>query len=259
MALFKLNYWKCVLVSLILAFALGSSGSFGGGSNVNTGSGKIDVDTIESSIDSAGEEVFEAISEALSSVPVVAWIGVVGLFIFIFLVAVAVGVFLLNPLALGCYKFYTDNHYAPGDLNKLGYGFTSNYLNNVKTLFFRDLFIWLWSLLFVIPGVIKSYAYRMVPYIMAENPNLSYKEVLAKSEEMMNGQKWNTFILDLSFIGWGILSLLTCGILSVFYVRPYKDSTNAELYFALKPVDYYTAGQNDAYAQSFSYDSTPMA
>ena len=85
-------------------------------------------------------------------------------------------------------------------------------------------------LLFIIPGIIKSYSYRLVPYILAENPDIDTNEALMRSEQLMRGNKWETFIYDLSFIGWYILSIFTCGILSIFWVQPYKLACDAELY-----------------------------
>ena len=76
----------------------------------------------------------------------------------------------------------------------------------------------------------------MVEYIMSENPNISRKRAFEISKQTMNGQKWNTFVLDLSFIGWVILSLFTCGILAVFYVNPYIHSTKAQLYLTLRNI-----------------------
>jgi len=70
----------------------------------------------------------------------------------------------------------------------------------------------------------------MVPYIIAENPGMDRREAFAISKRMMDGEKWNTFVLDLSFLGWGILGVLTCGILLIFYVNPYIYATHAELY-----------------------------
>ena len=101
------------------------------------------------------------------------------------------------------------------------------------TMFMMNLKIFLWSLLFIIPGIIKAYEYRMVPYILAEHPEMSYSEVLEASSRMMDGQKMNAFILDLSFIGWEILSSITAGIVGIFWVNPYYYSTDAELYLEL--------------------------
>ena len=119
-------------------------------------------------------------------------------------------------------------------LDNLMFAFRSHYKNVTKTMFMRDLYIFLWSLLFVVPGIIKTYEYRMVDYILSENPEMNYSEALALSSKMMKGNKWKAFVLDLSFIGWDILSSMTFGILDIFYVMPYKMSTNAALYEAIK-------------------------
>ena len=79
-----------------------------------------------------------------------------------------------------------------------------------------------------------KYLYAMVPYIIKDEPDLSAKEVLQRSKEMMRGHKWHTFILDLSFLGWIILAVLTLGVLSFFWVDPYIKSTDAALYSVLK-------------------------
>lgn len=94
-------------------------------------------------------------------------------------------------------------------------------------------FTFLWSLLFVIPGIIKNYAYAMSFYILADNPELTAREALSKSKEMMNGHKFDLFVLNLSFIGWILLSVITLGI-GFIYVIPYMSSTTANFYNSLK-------------------------
>lgn len=94
-------------------------------------------------------------------------------------------------------------------------------------------FTFAWSLLFVIPGIIASYRYRMALYIALDNPDISGLEAIKKSKEMMNGHKWELFVLDLSFIGWYFLCGLTFGIL-LFYVVPYMGVTVANFYNSLK-------------------------
>ena len=156
-------------------------------------------------------------------------------FVVVLALAFALSSFLLNPIEMGCDRFFYRNLNENEEVAKnVLFAFDHNYINVVKTLFFRDLYICLWSLLFVIPGIVKAYEYRMIPYLLAENPGLTTKEAFAKSKAMMTGQKWRAFVLDLSFIGWELLSLLTCGILSVFYVSPYEHATNAALYEALR-------------------------
>ena len=148
--------------------------------------------------------------------------------------SIALDVFVLNPIEYGTQKFLRKAQNGNESLGTVFNVFKDGYRNIVKVMFFRDLFIFLWSLLFIIPGIVKSYEYRMVPFILSENPGMSKDEALKASSRMMYGQKWKTFVLDLSFIGWNLLSLLTLGILGVFYVAPYAHSTNAALYETLK-------------------------
>ena len=104
------------------------------------------------------------------------------------------------------------------------------YGNIVKIMFLMELYLALWTCFFIIPGIIKLYEYRMVPYILAERSDINHKEAFTLSRSMMDGQKLDVFILDLSFIGWGVLSIFTCGIVGIFWTIPYKAATNAELY-----------------------------
>nr|MCR5388026.1 DUF975 family protein [Lachnospiraceae bacterium] len=127
-------------------------------------------------------------------------------------VVIALAIFFLNPLLVGTKRFFLMASDGDADLKQLGYSFTHNYLNIVKNMFLMDLFIFLWSLLFIIPGIVKSYSYRMIPYLMAEDSNLSFTEAKNLSRQMMDGHKWNTFILDLSFIPWHLLAVITAGI-----------------------------------------------
>ena len=95
--------------------------------------------------------------------------------------------------------------------------------------FFQGLFCFLWSLLLIIPGIIKSYAYAMAPFIMAEHPELTARECLNASTELMEGHKSELFFLELSFIGWGFLNILTLGIGS-FWLNPYINAAFAAFY-----------------------------
>ena len=108
------------------------------------------------------------------------------------------------------------------------------YLRNVATIFCRDLYTVLWTLCLIIPGIVKSYEYKMIPYILAENPRISRKRAFEISKNMMDGEKWNAFVLDLSFIGWNLLSTITFGIVGVLYVNPYVNTTWAEFYKVMR-------------------------
>jgi len=114
--------------------------------------------------------------------------------------------------------------------------------NNVKVNFWRKvggmwwmvLFIYLWMLLLVVPGIIKSYSYFMTPYILANHPNVKATEALKLSKRMMHGYKLELFVASLSFIGWILLSSLTLGILYFVYVGPYMYSTFAGYFIQIR-------------------------
>ena len=108
-----------------------------------------------------------------------------------------------------------------------------NWSNVAVIMFFKNFYNFLWYLT-IIGGIIKTYEYRMIPYLLAENPDMNKKEAFARSKQMMKGNKWKTFILDLSFILWEILSTVTFGLLDILYVNPYKIATSVELYKTLK-------------------------
>ncbi len=96
-----------------------------------------------------------------------------------------------------------------------------------------SIFTFLWSCLLIIPGIIKSYSYSMAFYILADNPELTAREALSKSKEIMNGHKMDLFVLQLSFIGWYLLTLITFGLVGI-YAIPYINSTTANFYNSIK-------------------------
>lgn len=95
------------------------------------------------------------------------------------------------------------------------------------------IFIMLWSCLFVIPGIIAAYRYSMAFYILADNPKMSGMDALKASKQMMKGHKMEFFLLQLSFLGWCLLAILTFGILMI-WLAPYMKTTNALYYDKLK-------------------------
>lgn len=97
----------------------------------------------------------------------------------------------------------------------------------------QQVFIFLWSLLFIIPGIVKHYSYSMCYYIKLDHPEYSSKQCLDESERMMNGHKWELFCLDLSFIGWCLVGALTCGIGSL-WVSAYVKAAGVLFYDDLK-------------------------
>ncbi|MBO4536258.1 MAG: DUF975 family protein [Bacteroidales bacterium] len=112
-------------------------------------------------------------------------------------------------------------------------GFANGYLHNVLGMFLMELFVFLWSLLLVIPGIIKALAYAMTPYILVENPEIPAYDAIKLSEKMMMGHKWELFVLYLSFIGWFLLACLTFGI-GFLWLTPYIEMSVCEFYEDLK-------------------------
>ncbi|MBO5209762.1 MAG: DUF975 family protein [Lachnospiraceae bacterium] len=243
-AALKRNYWKAVLVALVvLLIGGGASSSSSSYTAVETSSETAadaqeevvtDIVAESGSVEQALENHLEEIDKLDESDTLAVLTAYLIVFALIFVVilafALTVSFLVYNPLLVGAQKFMLKSVDGEGEIKDLAYTFDHNYKNGVKTLFFRDLHVFLWALLFVIPGVYKKYQYYMVEYILAENPDMPYKEVLARSKEMMDGQKWKAFVLDLSFILWEILGIFTCGILDIFFTRPYMYLTRAALY-----------------------------
>lgn len=221
--LLRLNYWKVVLASLIL-FLTGDSGGanvrFSYSSGSSTGSSGV-----LSSIGYSGKSL-SAYLIALSFYLILAGI--------IIIIVLALSLFIFNPLRVGCQRYFLLCGRYPASFKEVGFAFSHSYLNIVKVMFFKDLYTFLWSLLFIVPGIIKSYEYRMIPYLLAENPDLDMNAAFTLTKRMMYGDKLNAWVLDLSFIGWNLLGALTCCILNIFYVSPYQNLTNAQLFEALK-------------------------
>ena len=104
-----------------------------------------------------------------------------------------------------------------------------------KVTFLVGLFTYLWSLLFIVPGIVKGISYSMSTYILAENKGKKALECIKESKEMTNGHKGELFVLVLSFFGWYLLGCITLGIAFIWIV-PYMSATYANAYQSLKPV-----------------------
>jgi uncharacterized membrane protein len=150
--------------------------------------------------------------------------------------------FIVLPLGVGFLNAFRkllvqgDNE-LPGNMYKLA---TSNYWHKVWGMFLVMLFTFLWSLLFIIPGIVKCFSYSMTPFILEEHPELGANEAIDHSRAMMKGHKFDLFWLYLSFIGWGILCIPTLGI-GTFWLIPYMQTAQASFYEDVK-ADYEVNG-----------------
>lgn len=151
------------------------------------------------------------------------------------LVCIAVWLFVSIPFSFGLNRMYIRT--AQGcraDTEELLYVYRSGKLLNVALVsFLEGLFVFLWSLLFIIPGIVKAFSYFMIDYLLSENPALSQERAFEISKQVMRGNRGKAFVLGLSFIGWYLLSLLTFGI-GVIFLAPYMQMTYAHFYLELK-------------------------
>lgn len=214
------NYWGCVAVAFIMSVVegIGAVGGVRSGSqsaatgNGHRGYGGYDISDMGST--------FTAIASVLV---------VIGIVLFVF--GLLLNIFVGNVLRIGANKFFVQNRTEMTRVGDIFDGFRSGHYGNiVLTMFLRDLYVTLWTFLFIIPGIIKELEYMMVPYILAENPGMEQREAFVISRRMMDGQKFDAFVLQLSFIGWYLLAAITCGLAGIFYVSPYVEATIAELY-----------------------------
>lgn len=146
-----------------------------------------------------------------------------------------VSLFVLLPLAVGYSNSMRvlletgDNRLANNSFS-LGFG---NWLHVVWGMILSTIYIFLWTLLLIIPGLIKSYSYALTPYILVEHPEMSANEAIEESMRLMDGHKFDLFYLQLSFIGWAILSILSLG-LGFFWLIPYQMTAQAAFYRDIK-------------------------
>ena len=147
-----------------------------------------------------------------------------------------VGFILMGPLLVGQAIYLIDMIETNSDGKKIELvieGFKRSFVNSFIAILLTRIFIMLWSLLLIIPGIIKAYAYSMTPYIIAENPEVDAMKAIDMSQEMMRGHKMELFFLHLSFIGWFILSLFTLGV-GLFFLIPYIQTSVANFYLELR-------------------------
>ena len=141
---------------------------------------------------------------------------------------------LAGPLYLGINKLFLNTVRTSDEIKveRVFDGF-KNFKSSFILSIMESIFIFLWSLLLIVPGIIKAYAYSMSIYILADHPEYTWKQCLAESQKMMKGHKWSLFCLQLSFIGWIIVSIFTLG-LGMLWVAPYQQTANAVFYNELK-------------------------
>lgn len=193
-------------------------------------------------------------------------------FVVVFVLSLALMYFVKRPLSIGCRRYFVVNTFEQPKFGEVGFGFRKGqYMDIVKATFMKDLFIALWSIptyvcfiigivglvmnipnndigtglaiffTFYIIGlgllafpIYKTYQYYLVDFILSEDPHIGYKAAIDQSKMMMDGYKWATFVFQLSFIGWHLLNVFTCGLLGIFWTTPYVYSSEAELFLEIR-------------------------
>ena len=151
------------------------------------------------------------------------------------LIGLALTLLILLPLGFGYSVAFLRHVRGEGvdDLVTRPFQAFNQYGRYLGTSLLMTVFVFLWTLLLIVPGIVMGYAYSMTPYIMHDHPELSASECIAKSKQMMKGYKWKLFLLDLGFIGWLLLCVLTLGILTL-WIQPWMECSHVKFYEELK-------------------------
>ncbi|MBR3630929.1 MAG: DUF975 family protein [Oscillospiraceae bacterium] len=222
----KNYYWPALGVTFVASIL----GANGGGGFSGGGSGVSNLSDSYSDSGSSGSDHGDIDAGAIIAIILIALV----IFVVALAFSLAFQAFLGNVVRVGECKYFCDARNGDQSFGKLFDNFRNgNYMDTVKTMFFRSLYIMLWSLLFYIPGIIKAYEYYLIPYLLAENPHLDRNRAFEISKKTMDGEKWNLFVLGLSFIGWYLLGILACGVGTMFVV-PYYEATMAEFYTCMR-------------------------
>ena len=240
------GYWMPFFITLITGILTGGMSTGGTtGSSITTEytaeySGELTPAGFATFMDEFFGEFFHevfAVFENFFSNPLIALTTVFFIVLFFIIglvVAFGWSAFVAGPIIVGKNRYFMEHRGFGSRFERLFWAFKKGrYFNIVKIMFWKEVKIFLWSLLFIIPGIIKAYEYSMVPYILAENPNISCERAFELSKKMTKGEKWKIFVLDLSFIGWMLLGVLLCCIGQIF-VMPYYEATFAELYQVMR-------------------------
>ena len=141
--------------------------------------------------------------------------------------------FVTYPFAVGLTRFFIKSINERRELDDLVFLYKNGLSRAIVTMLLKGIYLFLWTMLFIIPGIVKSYSYFLVEYLLAENPSLETKRVFEISKQAMDGYKMRAFLLELSFLGYIFLSLLTFGI-GLLFLAPYMEMTMAIFYEDVK-------------------------
>lgn len=222
--------WVIAILVGLIASLLGADLSEGKGFKLN-----FDFSNSDINVTFSGQKV---ISIAEGWTPAVGMLVVGAFYIMLALLVLIILLFVLGSfIQVGYAKFNMELLIGKTPSFEILFSFWSYWKTTALTRFLRAIYTFLWTLLLIVPGIMAGYSYAMTDYILAENPNLSAGEAIALSKEMMTGNRWRLFCLELSFIGWDILCAFTVGIGNL-WLRPYKQAAMAAFYREVSGLEY---------------------
>ena len=210
------SFWICLVLSLV---------GVGGAASSSSATARQTVDTATGNTSSVYDFVDQIPDSMLSALMVGVAIG--GILAFCW------AIFVVYPLNVGRCRYFMESRQSLTPASTVVSTFRRPYGNPIVVQLLTNLKIALGYILLIVPGVYWSYCYALVPYLLAENPYLTATRAMELSKEMMDGEKWNFFILKLSFFGWLLLCAFTFGI-GGFFLEPYMQATYAEFYAAMR-------------------------
>lgn len=227
------NWFIAIIAGFIASFLGGLTFSGGGGGSSSSdegssggsgGSGNLPMEEFEAMLEELiSNEVFITILAIMAVLMVVLTI----LSIIRFVIGGAVGV--------GYSRFNLDLIEGNGAKLSTVFGSFKQLTGALVARILRDIYITLWTLLFIIPGIIAGYSYSMIHYVMADNPGIGANEAIAESKRLMKGNKWRLFCLRLSFIGWELLAVFCTLGIGMLWVIPYEEAAFAAFYREICP------------------------
>lgn len=223
--------WSMAVFAGIVASLLGAMASEGPQMKIN-----IDASNAGINFSIAGQNIFSTgggLNEDIAAL-------MAGAIFFIVIIALAVAViyFILGSfVGVGYAKFNLNLVDKKETAFETLFTYFSYWKTTAATRLLRGLYVFLWSLLFIIPGIVAGYSYAMTDYILAENPNMKAGEAVEQSKSMMYGNRFRLFCLQFSFIGWDILATLAFGI-GHLWLTPYKQAATAAFYREVSGTEY---------------------
>lgn len=231
--------WIIAVLAGIVAGILGAGdGVVGPKINLNISGGNLDAD-----LKIAGQTIFSTAKEYSSGIVAL----IVGSLVYVLLAALIVAAIyfvISSVISVGYAKFRLNMIDGTDAAFENIFSYFSDWKTTACAKLLRSIYELLWTLLFIIPGIMASYSYAMTDYILADNPSLSASEAISRSKDMMYGNRWRLFCLHFSFIGWQILASLTFGI-GNFWLNPYREISVAAFYREVSGTEQYVSSSDE--------------